>query len=117
MAKKPEGIGIAILLVLLAIFMFPGANAKPGTAKSSPVTSGKTNTCAPNLAGADYVGGVDVEGNRVAPADIGGGESVDLSQISATPVLVPDRHGRHVELVVQGVKPAKSAPGCKRQPR
>ena len=117
MATKPEGIGIAILLVLLAIIASPGVNAKPGTPKNNAVTSGKTSTCAPNLAGADYVGGVDVEGNRVAPADIGGGDSVDLSQISATPVLVPDRHGRHFEFVVQGVKPAKSAPGCKRQPR
>ena len=116
MAGKPEGIGIATLLVLLVIVALPCADAKPGTQQSNAVISGKTSTCKPNLAGADYVGGVDVAGNPITPADIGGGEGVDINQVSATPVLVPDRHGRHVELVVQGAKPVKSAPGCKRQP-
>ncbi|MGA7674376.1 MAG: hypothetical protein WCA78_04945 [Rhizomicrobium sp.] len=116
MVGRIEGIGIATLLVLLILVALPCADARPGNQKDSAVISGKTTTCDPNLAGADYVGGVDVAGNRITPADIGGEDGVDLSQASAIPILKPGRHGRQVELLVQGVKPAKSAAGCKRQP-
>jgi hypothetical protein len=114
MAGRPEGVGIATLLVSLSLVALTGAGAKPDVKIDSAVNSGETDTCAPNLAGANYVGGVDVSRNRIAPADIGGGSGVDLSQISATPVLVPGRHGRQVEVVVQGVEPAK--PPCERPP-
>jgi len=114
MAGRLEGVGIATLLVSLALVALPAADARPGSATDSAVNSDKTSTCDPNLAGPDYVGGVDVSGNRVPPADIGGEVGVDVSDISATPILVPGRHGRHVEVVVQGAKPAK--PRCKRPP-
>ena len=110
MAGRLEGIGIATLLVSLALVALSYAGAKPGAATDSAVISGKTSTCDPNLAGPDYVGGVDVAGNRITPADIGGGPGVDLSHISATPILAPGRHGRHVEVVVQGAEPAEPAP-------
>jgi hypothetical protein len=115
MAGRLEGVGIATLLVSLALVALPAADARPQVATDSAVSSGKSDTCAPNLAGPDYVGGVDVSGNRVPPADIGGEVGVDLSDIFATPVPVPGRHGRHIEVVVQGAKPAK--PPCKRPPR
>lgn len=114
MIRRAETGGIATLLVLLELVALPYANARPRTAEDSAVNSGETDTCAPNLAGAGYVGGVDVEGNRITPADIGGGTSVDLGRISATPVLVPGRHGRQADVVVQGAEPAK--PPCERPP-
>ena len=117
MFGRLEGIGIATLLVSLALVALPCANAKSDAAGDRAVKRGNTDTCDPNLAGPDYVGGVDVSGNRIAPADIGGGEGVDLSRVSATPILAPGRHGRHVEIVVQGAEPAKSAPPCKRPRR
>ena len=115
MAGRLEGIGIATLLVSLGLVALSNAEGQPGAVPDSAVSSGKTNTCDPNLAGPDYVGGLDVSGNRVPPADIGGEVGVDSSDISATPILVPGRHGRHIEVVVQGAKPAK--PPCKRPPR
>ena len=113
MTGRLEGIGIATLLVSLALVTLSSAGAKPGVAIDSAVMSGKTITCDPNPAGPDYVGGVDVSGNRITPADIGAGTGVDPSRISATPVLVPFRHGRHIEIVVQGVKPAEPTVHCK----
>ena len=115
MAGRLEGVGIATLLVSLGLIALSSAEARPGAVPDSAVSSGKTNTCEPNLAGPDYVGGVDVEGNRIAPADIDGGSGVDLSRISATPVLAPGRLSRRVQVVVQGVEPAK--PPCERKPR
>ena len=117
MVNRPEGIGIATLLVSLVLVALPYANARPGTARDSAVNSGETDTCDPNLAGPDYVAGVDVSGNRIIPADIGGGAGVDLSRVSTTPVLAPGRRGRHVEIVVQGAEPVKSVPPCKRPSR
>jgi hypothetical protein len=114
MAGRLEAIEIATLLVLLTLVALPHADAKPGVAKDSAPRSGNTDTCEPNLAGADYVGGVDVLGNRITPADIGGG--VDLSQVSATPLLVPGRHSRHMKIVVRGVELAKPASPCKHPP-
>ena len=117
MAGRLEGVGIATLLVSLVLVALSNADAKPGAAKDNAVTSGETDTCEPKLAGADYVGGVDVSGNRITPADIGGTSEVDLSHVSAAPVLVPGRHGRNVEVVVQGVEPAAPAHPCKGRPR
>jgi hypothetical protein len=110
MAGKLERTGIATLLVSLALVALSAAGARPGVAIDSAVISGKTSTCDRNLTGPNYVCGVDVSGRRIAPADIGGAPGVDLSHISATPVLMPGRHGRHMEVVVQGVEPAESAP-------
>jgi hypothetical protein len=110
MAGRLEGVGIATLLVSLVLVALPPADAKPGPSTDSAVSSGRTITCDPNLAGPDYVGGVDVEGHRITPADIGGGPGVDLSHISATPILAPGRHGRHMEVVVQGAEPTEPAP-------
>ena len=115
MADRLEGIGIATLLVSLALVALPCANANSVAAGDRAVKRGITDTCDPNLAGPDYVAGVDVTGNRIAPADIGGGSGVDLSRVSATPILTPGRHGRHVQVVVQGAEPAK--PSCERKPR
>jgi hypothetical protein len=115
MAGKLEGVGIATLLVSLALVAPPYADAKPGAAKVGAVNRDNTDTCQPNLARADYVGGVDVSGNRIAPADIGVG--VDLSHVSATPILVPGRHSRHMEIIVRGVGTAKPAPPCKHPSR
>ena len=117
MAGRLEGIGIATLLVSLALVALPEADAGPRAPVAGPAAGGKTRPCDADLAGPDYVGGVDVSGNRIAPADIGGGEGVDLSRVSATPILAPGHHGRHVEIVVQGAEPAKSAPPCKRPRR
>ncbi len=115
MAGRPEAIGITTFLVLLALVALPCAQAGPAKSKASAVISDNTDTCRPNLAGADYVGGVDVSGNRITPADTE--PSVDLSQVSVTPVLVPNRRGRRMEIVVEGAVPAKSAPGCGRRRR
>jgi hypothetical protein len=100
-------------LVSLALVALSAAGTQPGATIDSAVISGKTGTCDPNLAGPNYVGGVDVSGRRITPADIGGAPGVDLSHISATPILAPGRHGRHMEVVVQGVEPAETAP-CQR---
>ena len=116
MAGRLEGVGIATLLVLLGLVALPNATAKHGGSLENAITSGETDTCDPKLAGADYVGGVDVSGNHVVPANIGGGFAVDLSHVSAAPILVPGRHGRHVEVVVQGAEPAEPAPPCKGRP-
>jgi hypothetical protein len=67
MAGRLEVIGIATLLVSLTLAVLPGAHAKPGAVKGSATNSGITDTCEPNLAGADKVGGVDVSGNRITP--------------------------------------------------
>jgi hypothetical protein len=110
MAGRLKWFGIATLLVSLGLVALSYADAKPGTPIDSAVISDKTSTCDPNLAGPDYVGGVDVAGNRIVPADIGGGRGIDLSHVSAIPILAPDRRGRHVKVVVQGVEPAEPAP-------
>ena len=113
MAGRLEGIGIATLLVSLALVALPCAHARPLVPAANPAAVEKTRSCVADLSGPDYVAGVDVSGNRIAPADIGGGSGVDLSRVSATPILTPGRHGRHVEIVLQGAEPAKSVPPCK----
>ena len=115
MAGRLEGIGIATLLVSLALVALPCANANSVAAGDRAVKRGITDTCDPNLAGPDYVAGVDVSGNGIALADLGGGAGVDLSRVSATPILTPGRHGRHIEIVLQGAEPAR--PPCERKAR
>lgn len=115
MANRVEVVGITTLLVLLALVALPCAQAGPAKPQASAVISDNTDTCRANLAGADYVGGVDASGNRITPADTGPG--VDLGRVSVTPVLVPNRHGRRMEIVVEGAEPAKPAPDCNRRPR
>ena len=115
MVGRLEGIGIATLLVLLALVTLPCADARSGLTAARPAAVEKTPSCDADLAGPDYVAGVDVSGNRIAPADLGGGQGVDLSRVSVTPILAPGRHGRRMKVVVQGVEPA--GPPCQRKPR
>ncbi|MBU6299441.1 MAG: hypothetical protein KGJ79_11430 [Alphaproteobacteria bacterium] len=53
-----------------------------------------------------------MNGDRIVPADIGGGVAVDLSHILVEPLLVPDRQGRHVKVAVQGVEFGPADPPC-----
>jgi hypothetical protein len=66
--------------------------------------------CDPDLDSPDYVGGVDVNGNRIVPADVGGGVGVDLSHVTVTPVMRPG--GKRPDIIVQGVKLGPADPPC-----
>jgi len=104
----------ASLLVLLALVALPAADA--GTARKAPLPPfGQDSApCEANIARADYLPGMDVDGRRVAPADVGGGYTVELRNLSVNPV-VPVGHGRHrTEMMVQGAKLAQPAPACAR---
>jgi hypothetical protein len=110
MRKSQDSCKIAWALVCLALVALPLKN--PAFARpSDPILTGeKPGPCDPKLESPDYVGGVDVDGNRITPADIDGGVSADLSHVAVTPIQ--GRDGGHGKVAVQGVKLTKGGPDC-----
>jgi hypothetical protein len=105
---------IANILVLLVLVAVPFADAGTPHKPPVPLFGHVSAPCAANTAQADYVPGVDVDGNRIAPADIDGGTTLDLRDIAVNPV-VPVGHGRNRSaVVVRGVKLAGQTPVCAR---
>ena len=113
--RKTQGIcprKTASLLVLLTLVALPSAHAQPPGKPSAPRFEHVSAPCEANRTQPDYLPGVDVYGNRVVPADLDGGASVDLQNVTVNPV-VPVGHGRQKsDVIVQGVKLAKPVPAC-----
>ncbi len=105
--RRKQGAVSASLLLFLVLSAVSAAAAE---AKERVPAATASAQCDPDLESPDYVGGVDVNGNRIVPADIGGGVGVDLSHVTVTPVVRPG--GRRPQAVVQGLKFGPADPPC-----
>lgn len=92
MQQAQQNYKIACALVG-AMLILPGATRAGIAVRGAPeplLHDGKQGPCDPRLAGPDYVSGVDVNGNPVAPADLAGRKNPVPDG-----VLVPlQKHGR-----------------------
>ena len=110
MRKSQDSCKIAWALICLALVALPFENPAFAWASGPIRGSEKSAPCDPKLESPDYVGGVDTEGNRITPADVDGGVSVDLSHVAVTPI--EGRHRGHDEVAVQGVELTQGEPDC-----
>lgn len=80
-------------LLSVALFVLITASAMAAsTTKPDPLLAGASGLCDPKLDGADYVAGADVDGNRVAAADLPH-ENVPVPDSVVVPVGGPS--GKH----------------------
>ena len=110
MRKSQDSCKIALALICLTMVALPFGN-RAFAGPSDPISWAKSPVPAiQNSASPDYVGGVDVDGNRITPADVDGGVSADLSHVEITPIQ--GRGGGHGKVAVQGVKLTHGEPDC-----
>ena len=109
------------LLTLAAVMLFMAAApvvAHPS--KPDPLLSGsKPGPCDPKLDQPDYVGGVDVAGNPVAPADVPSARNPVPSEI-VVPLNRKQHGGENAVAVLDGrtLEPLLNpAPNCVAKPR
>lgn len=86
--------------MVLAILMAATVTAQGGIAvRNAPeplLQDGARGACDPGLAGPDYIPGVDVGGNPVAPADLAQGKNPVPDEI-LVPLAKGGRHGRSAD--------------------
>jgi hypothetical protein len=108
---------VGVILVFLAVPAAAGTIAKPH--QPDPLLDGgPTNACA---AGADYAAGADVQGRRVAPADVGA-NAVPVPDSIAIPLAKAGPRGRerpgmgdssYVSLDGRKLAPLLNPPPCR----
>jgi len=108
MLKTQDSSKIATTLLCLMLVALSSADAMPKPAPGAIRIGKTTPPCDPKLAQSAYIGGSDVDGNPVVPADLDGGVAVDLSKLQVEPIL--GRGGRR--FAVQDAVPIRAAPAC-----
>jgi len=93
--RSQQNYKIACALVW-TILVLPGVSQAGITARGAPeplLQDGIAGPCDPGLAGPDYVSGVDMTGNPVAPADLAGRRNPVPDEV-LVPLKKRGRHGR-----------------------
>lgn len=96
----------AALLAAMASFGF-GKIARP-TPYDPVLTGAPPGPCDPDLAGADVVDGVDVQGNPVAPADLPRTNRLGAVDVPELTVRVKRPHGNDVYVNAANLTPPRS---------